>query len=1044
MRRSEINKKQSPATLANRETPDADRPGKPAWRTLRRVGAVLATVLALSLCQFGTGLISPASAASPLNVFVGYFDTHSVGFSSNQPNPWPYKDPSSFDGSPCPTYPNSTNCWDAGAIRLDNPGNTAVTGVQVVVAIGNETYALWSNQTVKANGTLVLTETGSSPNSENFDGSDEPPNSYNGGLIASCVNSGAIPNVKVTIAGVTTSYLDSGQVLNTGGVDSGHCLNGKFVSGRMDESRPWVQIGAASPVAPSAPQSLAATAGSGSVSLTWTPPTSNGGAAVTGYNVYRGTSAGGESATPITTNVTGTSFTDTTVSNGTTYYYKVAAVNSAGVSPQSNEASATPVAVQATVPSPPQSLTAKAGNGSVGLSWSAPASNGGSPVTGYNVYRGTSAGGESATPIATNVTGTSFNDTTVSNGTAYYYTVAAVNAVGASLPSNETSAAPQATVPSAPSGLVASGGNGAVALSWAIPTSDGGSPITGYDVYRGTSAGGEAVTPIATNVATSSFTDTSVTNGTTYYYKVTAVNAVGVSPQSNEASATPQAPATAPSAPQSPAAAGGNGSVSLSWSAPASNGGAAVTGYDVYRGTSAGGESATPIATNVTGTSFIDTGLANGTTYYYTVTAINAVGMSPPSSEASATPQPTVASAPLSVVAGPGNASVTVSWSVPASDGGSPITGYDVYRGTSAGGEPATPIATNVTGTSFTDTGVTNGTTYYYKVAAVNAVGVSPRSNEASATPQPPATAPSAPQSLAAAGGNGSVSLSWSAPASNGGSPVTGYEVYRGTSPGGESATPIASNSATSFTDTGLTNGTTYYYTVAAVNAVGVSTRSNEASATPQAPSAAFVRRVGSATASASKATISVPVSAPGVVAGHTLVVSLLLSSTSTRTGAVSVTDSAGNSYVLARDNNDGSGGDRTMIFVSVGVKALAAGGSITLTYPSSAETHVSVDEFSGITGIDTSAGATGTAAAFSSGAAPVTTQARDVLIGVVGIESGKVPAWATGWTSLPALSVSTDFLDTAYQMAAAAGAYAASGTTSGQWMASIVTLKTS
>ena len=81
---------------------------------------------------------------------------------------------------------------------------------------------------------------------------------------------------------------------------------------------------------------------------------------------------------------------------------------------------------------------------------------------------------------------------------------------------------------------------------------------------------------------------------------------------------------------------------------------------------------------------------------------------------------------------------------------------------------------------------------------------------------------------------------------------------------------------------------------------------------------------------------------------------------------------------------------------------------------------------------------------AFSSGAAPVTTQARDVLIGVVGIESGKVPAWATGWTSLPALSVSTDFLDTAYQMAAAAGAYAASGTTSGQWMASIVTLKTS
>jgi hypothetical protein len=177
---------------------------------------------------------------------------------------------------------------------------------------------------------LVLTETGSSKNSENFDGSDFPPNSYNGGNTASCVDSGAIPAVKVTIAGVTTTYLDNGQVLNGGGTDSGHCLNGKFVSGRMDESHPWVQIGASSPVAPSAPQSLTATAGSGSVSLAWTPPASNGGAAISGYSIYRGTSPGGENSTPVAANVTTTSFTDTGLANGTTYYYKVAAVNAAG------------------------------------------------------------------------------------------------------------------------------------------------------------------------------------------------------------------------------------------------------------------------------------------------------------------------------------------------------------------------------------------------------------------------------------------------------------------------------------------------------------------------------------------------------------------------------------------------------------------------------------------------------------------------------------------------------------------------------------------
>jgi hypothetical protein len=95
------------------------------------------------------------------------------------------KDPSSFAGTPCTSYPNDTTCWDASAIRLDNPGSTDVTGVHAVV-IGTKTYDLWgSSLIVKAGGMLVLTETGSSKNSENFDGSDFPPNSYNGGNTAS-------------------------------------------------------------------------------------------------------------------------------------------------------------------------------------------------------------------------------------------------------------------------------------------------------------------------------------------------------------------------------------------------------------------------------------------------------------------------------------------------------------------------------------------------------------------------------------------------------------------------------------------------------------------------------------------------------------------------------------------------------------------------------------------------------------------------------------------------------------------------------------------
>jgi hypothetical protein len=404
----------------------------------------------------------------------------------------------------------------------------------------------------------------------------------------------------------------------------------------------------------------------------------------------------------------------------------------------------------------------------------------------------------------------------------------------------------------------------------------------------------------------------------------------------------------------------------------------------------------------------------------------------------------TVPSAPSGLAASGGNGQVALSWSAPASDGGSPVTGYNVYRGTAPGGESATPVASNVSGTSFTDTGLTNGTKYYYTVAAVNAVGTSAPSGEASATPQAVTTAPSAPQGLTATGGNTSVGLSWSVPASNGGSPVTGYNIYRGTTPGGESATPLTTGiTGTSFTDTGLTNGTTYYYTVAAVNAAGTSPPSAEASATPQAPaSAAYIRRVGSATSSTAKTTITIPVGTPGVTAGHTLVISMLLSSTST-TAAITAKDTAGNTYTLARDTNDGSAGDRSVIAVATSVTAIAAGGSITLTYSSAAETHITVDEFSGITAIDTAAGATGTTAAFSSGNTPATSQASELLIGSLGTESGTAPAWTAGWTALPALNVSGDMLGTAYKFVTTTGTYAATGTTSGQWMASIITLKT-
>jgi Malectin domain/Carbohydrate binding module (family 6) len=178
-----------------------------------------------------------------------------------------------------------------------------------------------------------------------------------------------------------------------------------------------------------APTGLSATGGNGQVNLIWNVSTG-----ATSYNVYRGTSSGVESATPIATGVTGSNYTDSTVTNGTTYYYKVAAVNTGGTSGLSNEASALPKVVP---PNAPTSPSATAGFGNVTLSWSA--SQG---ATSYTIYRGTSAGGEGSTPYATGITGTSFTDNNVTAGTTYYYTIVAVDSAGNSMASTEVSAAP--------------------------------------------------------------------------------------------------------------------------------------------------------------------------------------------------------------------------------------------------------------------------------------------------------------------------------------------------------------------------------------------------------------------------------------------------------------------------------------------------------------------------------------------------------------------------------------------------------------------------
>jgi uncharacterized protein (TIGR02145 family) len=343
---------------------------------------------------------------------------------------------------------------------------------------------------------------------------------------------------------------------------------------------------------------------------------------------------------------------------------------------------------------------------------------------------------------------------------------------------------------------VATAGNAQASVTFTAPVSNGGSAITGYTVTS--SPGGVTATG-----ASSPLVVTGLTNGTAYTFSVVATNVAGNSVASvASTSVTPTA--TVPGAPTSPVATPGNAQASVAFVPPVSNGGSAITSYTV---------TSTPGNFTVTGASspLVVAGLTNGTSYTFRVISTNAIGNSAASSASVAVTPRTVPDAPPGILASPFNAQVNVNFTIPSNNGGSVITSY------TATSSPGNFTATGASSPLIV-TGLTNGTSYTFRVFATNAAGNGPSSVASAAVI--PRTVPGAPTSPVATPGNAQASVTFVPPVSNGGSAITSYTVT--STPGNITATGASSPIVV----TGLANGTSYTFRVVATTIYGNSVAS--------------------------------------------------------------------------------------------------------------------------------------------------------------------------------------------------------------------------